>query len=60
MLGVSKKKIAQLAKQGIIAPAGLGRYALEASVSSIAPIFASRLADAATMARCGQETESDA
>jgi phage terminase Nu1 subunit (DNA packaging protein) len=34
MLGVSKKTIAELAKRGIIAPAGAGRYALEASVSS--------------------------
>jgi phage terminase Nu1 subunit (DNA packaging protein) len=34
VLGVSKKTIAELAKRGIIAPAGPGRYALEASVSS--------------------------
>jgi phage terminase Nu1 subunit (DNA packaging protein) len=34
MLGVSKKVISELAKGGIIAPAGRGRYALEASVNS--------------------------
>ena len=34
MLGVSKKTISELAKRGIIAPAGRGRYALEASVNS--------------------------
>lgn len=34
MLGVSKKAISELAKHGIIAPAGRGRYALEASVNS--------------------------
>ena len=34
MLGVSKKAISELAKGGIIAPAGRGRYALEASVNS--------------------------
>jgi phage terminase Nu1 subunit (DNA packaging protein) len=34
LLGVSKKTISRLAKLGIIAPAGPGRYALEASVSS--------------------------
>lgn len=34
LLGVSKKTISDLAKRGIIAPAGRGRYALEASVNS--------------------------
>jgi phage terminase Nu1 subunit (DNA packaging protein) len=34
MLGVSKKAISDLAKRGIVAPAGRGRYALEASVNS--------------------------
>ena len=34
MLGVSKKVILDLAKRGIVAPAGGGRYALEASVNS--------------------------
>ena len=34
MLGVSKKAIADLAKRGIVAPAGGGRNALEASVNS--------------------------
>lgn len=33
-LGVSEKTISELAKRGIIAPAGRGRYALEASVGS--------------------------
>jgi phage terminase Nu1 subunit (DNA packaging protein) len=34
LLGVSNKTISDLAKRGIIAPAGRGRYALEASVHS--------------------------
>ena len=34
MLGVPKKAISDLAKRGIVAPAGGGRYALEASVNS--------------------------
>jgi phage terminase Nu1 subunit (DNA packaging protein) len=34
LLGVSEKTVSELAKRGIIAPAGRGRYALEASVNS--------------------------
>ena len=34
LLGVSEKAISELAKRGIVAPAGPGRYALEASVNS--------------------------
>jgi phage terminase Nu1 subunit (DNA packaging protein) len=34
LLGVSEKAISELAKRGIIAPAGPKRYSLQASVSS--------------------------
>jgi phage terminase Nu1 subunit (DNA packaging protein) len=53
--GVSEKTISELAKRGIIAPAGRGRYELEASVNSycayLRAMAASRGGDDATLVK---------